>query len=217
VNLAMLDAAVRSQPQRTVQRLDASLAAHPLASIPERDRPYGLLAQAYALAGRPDKARAVLGQFAAIKDSAFYRARESEVHEALGEIALAEKRYADAVREFRRADVAPDGKPVNEDAVRINFDLGRSFDLANQPDSAIAQLEAYVNDHYYSRNDDDPIALAGTLKRLGELYDAKGDRNKAISYLTRFVDLWKNADPDLQPLVADAKRRITKLQAGSKG
>ena len=217
VNLAMLDAAVRSQPQRTVQRLDASLAAHPLASIPEPDRPYGVLAQAYALAGRPDKARAVLGQFAAIKDTALYRARESEVHEALGEIALAEKRYADALREFRRADVAPDGKPVNEDVVRIYFDLGRSFDLANQPDSAIVALEAYVNDHYYSRNDDDPIALAGTLKRLGELYDAKGDRNKAISYLTRFVDLWKNADPDLQPLVADAKRRITKLQAGSKG
>jgi len=99
----------------------------------------------------------------------------------------------------------------------VHFNLGRAFDLANQRDSAIAELEEYVTSHYYGRMDDDPISLAGSLKRLGELYDAKGDREKAMSYLSRFVELWKNADPELQPLVADAKRRITKLQAGSKG
>jgi hypothetical protein len=49
------------------------------------------------------------------------------------------------------------------------------------------------------------------------LYDAKGDREKAISPLSKFVELWKNADADLQPAVADAKRRLTKLQAGGKG
>ncbi|HEY6826425.1 MAG TPA: protein kinase [Gemmatimonadaceae bacterium] len=217
LTLAVLDAAVRGQPQRAVQRLDGALAAHPLASIPERDRPYGWLAQTYAMAGRPDKARGILSQFAQIKDTSYYRSRQAPVHEALGEIALAEKRYADAIREFRLGDLGTDGKPVGEDAVRVHFNLGRAFDLANQPDSAIAELEEYVTSHYYSRIDDDPIALAGSLKRVGELYDAKGDRDKAISYLTRFVELWKNADPDLQPLVADAKRRITKLQAGSKG
>jgi len=34
--------------------------------------------------------------------------------------------------------------------------------------------------------------------------------------LSKFVALWKNADPELQPAVADAKRRLTKLQAGKK-
>jgi len=49
------------------------------------------------------------------------------------------------------------------------------------------------------------------------LYDAKGDREKAISHLSKFVELWKNADAELQPAVADAKRRLTKLQAGGRG
>jgi len=89
--------------------------------------------------------------------------------------------------------------------------------LANQPDSAIAELEAYTTIRYDGRFDDDQFALAGTHKRLGELYDAKGDREKAISHLSKFVELWKNADADLQPAVADAKRRLTKLQAGGKG
>jgi len=147
----------------------------------------------------------------------FLRGRQPDVHEALGEIALAEKHYSDAIVEFRRADLAADGKPASDNPVRVHFNLGRAFDLANQPDSAIAELEAYTTIRYDGRFDDDQFALAGTHKRLGELYDAKGDREKAISHLSKFVELWKNADADLQPAVADAKRRLTKLQAGGKG
>ncbi|HET7374281.1 MAG TPA: protein kinase [Gemmatimonadaceae bacterium] len=216
LTMVALDAWVRSLPQRTVQRLDAVLLLHPLSDLAEQDRPYTWLARLYAVAGRPDRARAMLGQLAQIKDTAFLRSNQPEVHEALGEIALAEKRYGDAIGEYRRGDLGPDGKPVSEDPLRIHFNLGRAFDLANQPDSAIAHLEAYANTQWDSRPDDDWIALAGTHKRLGELYDAKGDRDKAISHLSKFVELWKNADPELQPAVADAKRRLTRLQAGTK-
>ena len=215
-NLAALDALLRGRPQRAVQRLDAALIVHPMASIPEQDRPYTLLARLYAIAGRPDRARAMLNQLAQLKDTAFVRSREPDVHEALGEIALAEKRYADAIVEFRRGDVAADGKPGTDDPIRVHFNLGRAFDLLNQPDSAIAELEAFTNTRYDSRPDDDWYALAGTHKRLGELYDAKGDREKAVSHLSKFVELWKNADPELQPTVADVKRRLARLQAGSK-
>jgi len=216
INLAAYDGWFRNQPQRTAARLDAALNAHPLAGIPEQDRPYPYLARVYAAAGRPDRARAVLAQFAQIKDTAYYRSRQSGVHEALGEIALAEKKFGDAIAEFRRADMGPDGHPAMEDPVRTHFNLGRAFDLANQPDSAIVELEAYTAGHWDSRLDDDLYALAGTHKRLGELYDAKGEREKAISHLSKFVELWKNADPELQPAVADAKRRLTRLQAGGK-
>ena len=215
-NFAALDAWLRGRPQRAIQRLDAALTIHPLSSIPEQDRPYTLLARLYAVAGRPDRARAMLNQFAQLKDTAFVRSRDPGVHEALGEIALAEKRYGDAIAEFRRGDVAPDGKPATDDPIRIHFNLGRAFDLLNQPDSAIAELEAFTNTRYDGRPDDDWFALAGTHKRLGELYDAKGDREKAVSHLSKFVELWKNADPELQPAVADVKRRLARLQAGSK-
>jgi eukaryotic-like serine/threonine-protein kinase len=215
-SLAAYDAWFRGQSPRAVARLDAALNAHPLASIPEQDRPYGLLARVYAVAGRPDRARAILAQFSQNKDTGFVRRRQPMVHQALGEIAIAEKRYADAIAEFRRADQDADGRPANENPVRVHFDLGRAFDLANQPDSAIAHFEAFLETRYDSRLDDDVEGLAGTHKRLGELYDAKGEREKAISHLSKFVDLWKNADPELQPAVADAKRRLAKLQAGGK-
>jgi tetratricopeptide (TPR) repeat protein len=216
-DLAGLDIWLRNQPQRGVQRLDASLAALPITTLPEQDRPYLPLAKLYAVAGRPDRARAMLDQFAKLKDTAFVRSKQPVVHEALGEIALAEKRYQDAITEFRRSALAADGKPYDDNPLRVHFELGRAFDLANQPDSAIAELEAYVNTPWESRPDADWYALAGTHKRLGELYDAKGDRQNAISHLSKFVELWKNADAELQPAVADAKRRLARLEAGLKG
>ena len=215
ITLAAYDAWFRNQSQRAVARLDAALNVHPLAGIPERDRPYTYLAKVYAMAGRPDRARAILTQFAQIKDTALYRSRQPDVHDALGEIALAEKRYSDAISEYRRADLNADGHPI-EEPIRVHFNLGRAFDLASQPDSAIAELEALIAVRWDSRLDDDPFRLAGAHKRLGELYDAKGDRERAISHLSKFVELWKNADPELQPAVSDAKRRLTKLQASGK-
>jgi tetratricopeptide (TPR) repeat protein/tRNA A-37 threonylcarbamoyl transferase component Bud32 len=216
IAFASYDAWLRNQGKRAVARLEVAVAAHPLSALPEQDRPYTELARVYAMAGRPDKARAALAQFAQIKDTSFLRSRQPDVHEALGEIALAEKRYSDAIVEFRTADRGSDGKPAYDNPVHAHFNLGRAFDLASQPDSAIVEFEAYIATRYDGRYDDDQFGLAGTHKRLGELYDAKGDREKAISHLSKFVELWKNADPELQPVVADAKRRLTKLQAGGK-
>jgi hypothetical protein len=48
-------------------------------------------------------------------------------------------------------------------------------------------------------------------KRLGELYDSKGDTANAVKHYGAFTDLWKNADPDLQPVVATVKKRLGEL------
>jgi tetratricopeptide (TPR) repeat protein len=209
--LAFGDGWFRKQQARAAARVDAALVLHPLTTLPEQDRPYTDLARIYAMLDQPVRARAMLAQFAAIKDTAYYRGRQSRVHEALGDIAVAEKRYAEAIPEYRRGDVMPDGFPRGERALPIHFNLGRAFDLANQPDSAIAHFEAYLQTRDYSRLETDVYALAGIHKRLGELYQARGDTERAISHLTKFVDLWKNADPELQPAVVDARRRLTQL------
>jgi hypothetical protein len=47
--------------------------------------------------------------------------------------------------------------------------------------------------------------------RLGVLYDAKGDIPNATKYYRKFVELWKDADPEFQPRVADAKRRVARI------
>jgi tetratricopeptide (TPR) repeat protein len=213
---ALSDAWFRKQPARAATRLDAALALHPMTGLAEQDRPYTDLAHVYAIAEQPGRARALLAQFAAIKDTAYYRSRAPSVHVALGDIAMAEKRYADAIAEYRRGDAQTDGLPDGEDAIAVHFNLGRAYDLANKPDSAIAELEAYVNTQYYSRIDDDAYALAGVHKRLGELYEAKGNTENAVRHFATFVELWKNADPELQPAVAEAKRRVARLRASRK-
>ncbi len=48
-------------------------------------------------------------------------------------------------------------------------------------------------------------------RRLGELNEQRGNRDKAVSYYNEFVELWKDADPELLPQVQDVRQRIAKL------
>ena len=47
---------------------------------------------------------------------------------------------------------------------------------------------------------------AATLRRA-ELYDRLGNRAAARRFYARFADLWRDADPELQPLRAEALRK----------
>ena len=58
----------------------------------------------------------------------------------------------------------------------------------------------------------DAVYRAGTHKRLGELYEARGDRQKALGHYLQFVELWKNADPDLKPKVREVRAKIDRLR-----
>ena len=60
-------------------------------------------------------------------------------------------------------------------------------------------------------NDDDVRWLPHTYKQLSELYEARNDTTNAINYYNEFVELWKHADPELQPQVEDVRRRIANL------
>ena len=72
-------------------------------------------------------------------------------------------------------------------------------------------FERYTTATNLDRPLDDSWYLAGLRKRLGELYEAKGDRQRAASHYAKFVELWKNADPELQPQVAEVKKRLARL------
>jgi eukaryotic-like serine/threonine-protein kinase len=135
-------------------------------------------------------------------------------------IALARGTARAAIDEFRRGDTTYDGLPSRECAACIHFELGHAFDALGQPDSTIAHYEAYLatpfwNKIFGSDNADiefgDAMVLAGIEKRLGELYDAKGNRQKAASHYAAFIDLWKNADPELRPKVDEVRKRLARL------
>jgi len=211
---ALLDIWYRDQSARGVAILDAALVRSPLKSFDLRQRPYMDVARAYAMGGRPDRARAVLAQYAAdVKDTTWQRVSSPWQHAVLANIALAEHRPLDAVGEFRKADSLPDG-PADPCAACLHFYLGRAFDLASIPDSAIAEYELYLTTPRILGPWPliDAQGLAGVHKRLGELYEAKGDRAKAVSHYLQFVELWKNADPELQPKVGEVRARLARLK-----
>ena len=87
------------------------------------------------------------------------------------------------------------------------------YDNAQQPDSAIAAYTRYVEStSIMGRFGNDGFFLAGSYKRLGELWEAKGDQEKATRYYTKFVELWKDADPELQPKVSEVRKRLARLE-----
>ncbi len=195
------------------RRLDALLARAPMQGLPVAQRAHGPAAILYARAGRPDRARAVVAQWKAdlAQDSVSRWRAQPQVHVAQAEILLAEKRPQDALAEVRASDVLPDG-PAGPCARCVLPSIARAFDLAGIADSAIVYFEKYLTSRDYYSLGLDPLWRAGSEKRLGELYEAKGDRQKALSHYLQFVDLWKNADPELQPKVAEVRQRIARLR-----
>ena len=218
----------REAPARGTRMLDSALTPEPAPALQSsRPGPIGGLqptfldaAVLYALAGEPQRARAWIARHdARVRDPALRRRFGPRRHEALAELALAEGRPLDAAREFRLSDSLPDG-PANDCARCLYIQLGRAYDLAEMPDSAIAMFERYVALPFVGRLGGDAWYLAGVFKRLGELYDGKGDRARAAANYAKFVELWKDADPELQPKVAAARRRLAELsdteRAGSR-
>jgi eukaryotic-like serine/threonine-protein kinase len=189
---------------RATRALDSALARNPMDSIPEIERPYNDLAGILARTGRIDRARAMAAAWErahaipALDDA-------STRHHIRGDLARAERNYEAAIREFRAADVS--GCTI----CALPF-LGEAYDLAGQADSAIAVYERYIRTPWSERSETDAPWLAGIHKRLGELYEARGDKPNAASHYAKFVELWKDADPALQPRVREVGERLARLQ-----
>src|SRR5881396_1136003 len=206
VMLSMIELHYRNAPDAARRLVEEALRRHPLASIPAADRPYLLLAWFYAEAGPPERARQLLAEYDATVPDAFRR-RQPFRHAAAAAVALAEGRVQDAISGYR-AWYADDNC-----AVCGLFELGRAYERAGERDSALAVYERAVTTPGLVRLFEEPATLGPTYKRLGELYEERGQLDKARDYYGRFVDLWKNADPELQPMVRDVKRRLARLTA----
>ncbi|MEZ4413866.1 MAG: protein kinase [Gemmatimonadales bacterium] len=203
----------RPRPRLDLSQVDALLAQYPLDSMPPDDRPYVGLARLYAAAGQTQQARKYLTLSQKLQGrwwnppNGIARYSEGVVLEAEGKLDEALAAYQDWVR---LPTVGQDCRQCGD------FYVGRVFDQMNQPDSALAAYDRAMSTTVPVRNAGEARVLGPTLRRMGELYEARGDREQAKEYYSRFVALWRDADSDFQPAVQEIKARLAKLAAEPK-
>ena len=56
------------------------------------------------------------------------------------------------------------------------------------------------------------VYLAPAHRRQAEIYARRGQRELAAQHYHRFIELWREADPELQPAVAEARSRLAELE-----
>ncbi|MBA3580092.1 MAG: hypothetical protein H0W42_08920 [Gemmatimonadaceae bacterium] len=204
---AQVEFAIRGNRARMVQRADEALRRTPLASIPINNRPVDWLVFLYASGGVPERARAYFTEWEASRRQ-FQRLSDGNTrHAMLGMIALAEKRFPDAIRELRDGD-----REGGCDWCAL-VPLANAYEESGNPDSTIALLAKYVEMRRIGKNDSDSFELAPAHERLGRLFEARGDRARAAAHYSKFIELWRNADPELQPRVQAARQRVGRYQA----
>ena len=201
LQLAKLQLRYRDAPARALALVDSALAAIPLDSVLPGDRPYDDLARFYALAGRLTRARELLAA-AGANDSALARTAGPDRTWTRGVIALAEGRVTDAESALRQAA---------EGVVCVICalpDLARAYEAARKPDAALVVYERYLTTPWFWRYEPDAVELGWAMKRLAELYDARGETAKARAMRGRLLQLWRRADPELQPVVTEVRGRL---------
>ncbi|HEX9754366.1 MAG TPA: protein kinase [Gemmatimonadales bacterium] len=201
--MALAQGMLLGEPEGGIRRLDAALREYPLDSLPAANRPYAFLAFVFAELDRGDRAEALVDGYLRVIPAS-KREVEGDVAWAEATVATVRDRWREAIDGHRTAARRWGCRPCNL------VQIGYAFERLDQPDSAVASYERYLAQlapYPIGQDFDLPVAY----RRLGELYELKGDRAKAVEYYGRFVDLWKDADPELQPRVQEVRRRIVEL------
>lgn len=199
--LGLIRLRFRHDTAAAIAVLDSALIRMPLDSTLLADRPYADLARFFAAAGATRRARAMMALARANRPEG--PGRDAELAWTEGAILLAEGRPRDAEPLLRRASQAL------VCTLCALPELARALDAQGDAAGTIETWERYLNTPWLFRYELDAFELGPALLRLVELYDARGDRERSESARTRLLALWRRADAELQPALADLRTRIT--------
>jgi len=129
------------------------------------------------------------------------RGDEAELSLLKGEVALASDRAAEALETFELAHRLKPAGDTLEAVALANLRLGRTAE-------AIGRYEELLGRDELGGEGQEPWILAHY--ELGRLYEQTGDAAKARQRYERFLEIWKNADPEIR-VVADARTRLAAL------
>jgi len=202
--IAQMRASVGRGPEDIAEPIDRALDSYPLNSLDLLDRPYLQLASRLARAGRVSDARALLGDFEQEVPGEYQPMWEGWRHAARGQLARAEAQLDVAAEEFRATDTRGCVGCAMTNLAEVQVQQG-------DPVAAIATYEAYLATPSWVGLQRDAQGLARTYEHLGQLHDAAGDLESAAKYYALFVELWADADPELQPRVQAAQARLEEI------
>ncbi len=181
--------------------LREALATYPLAEMAPPDRPYERLITLLFELDRPVEARAQLEAWEAAMPEGVRSRVTSRVR---GMVLAAEGDIESAMVELRRGD-------RGGCLLCALHPIALAWDRAGVADSAIVAYETYLDTPWLFRRFWDAGRRGPSLERLGQLYDEKGDLENAAKYYAAFVELWAEADEELQPRVRAAQARLEEI------
>jgi DNA-binding SARP family transcriptional activator len=174
-------------------------------------RALGVVANGYVLAGRTDAARRVLARMDSLTEANDLRTGIS--YEVRAMMALGDAEPEQAIQWVAHArsenlgGLSPAGRLALADAYAAT---GRYQDAAGVYESVLRTVVTYDFPSFYF-GPMWPLAH----ERLGGVYELLGDTTAAVRNLRAFVELWSDADDDLQPRVEAARQTIRRLRLDS--
>ena len=76
----------------------------------------------------------------------------------------------------------------------------------------MAVYQRYLTTLWIERIVVDADQLAASYRELGRLYAVQGDTTQAVQAYERLLELWKHADQDLRPQVAEIRQQLADLR-----
>jgi tetratricopeptide (TPR) repeat protein/TolB-like protein/predicted Ser/Thr protein kinase len=124
-----------------------------------------------------------------------------------GWLMLEEKKYDGAIESFQRAQLSLLKSDFGHEIVRS--ELANAYLEAGRIGEAVSLYEAIVGTYSPEAN---AYLIFRPLAhyRLGVAYERSGSQARAVEEYQKFLEIWKNADPDLAQLV-DARARVGRL------
>ena len=139
-------------------------------------------------------------------------------HQILAELALAGGRAPEALRELDKGGLrGPHAR---------TWERAYSSPFFSQSRGRFLRARAAVD----SKQDDEALRWYGSLwmanafdlaylgpaqLKEAEMFDRRGESDRALQGYKRVAELWKEADPELQATVDQVRRRIAELEAGA--
>jgi tetratricopeptide (TPR) repeat protein len=168
------------------------------------DRQYESIIQYFALRGDAGRAREFLQEMEQSGYPELGRDLQRDFDRSRGWATIAAGDTDRGLEHLRAGIDGAECTPCSLGAMAI------AHDAAGNPDSALAYWEEYL-DTNWGLASIAAWARPSAFRRLGEIYESRGERDKAVEYYNRFVELWQNADAELQPQVEDARERMARL------